>query len=694
MTIDTQLVNSILEENEKRWKTIKADYNPITGEGLPGNRVKLVIPDFAIPIQYVPERMMKNRLVHEILQSGSISQFLKDHPDDDKIKTPHDVELHLRRIRHKYDFPFWAYFCIKIKAKTGGRVRFRLNYPQLLVFMECEKLREAGAPIDIIIVKARQWGGSTFCIFYQAWILFKWDHFHSFSVAAHVQTAAETIVKMLRRAMSTYPAWDLGLPEDAALHFAPAGKSGNSYVIKDNYDNIVFEAEIHIGSAEKPDTLRSKDISGVHYSEVGVWPDTPEKRPEDLIADISGGILTKAMTMQVMESTAKSADDYFHDVYLDAKNGKSSYHPIFIGWHCIPHDTLPILNRKEFVTWLLENRDNDMPTGKWKMPGRYYWYLWETCKATLEGINWYREKELVFSTRAQMLNEAPSNDVEAFVAAGQHVFDPFQVEAMRKFQKEPYRVGRLISNDRRDKGVLKGIRFIEQVNGNLKIWEEPDDTPVSNRYVVAVDIGGPNATSDYHSVRVMDRLMMMPEFDGVPNIVAEMHYHCSRDDLAYDAIRLAEWYNHARLVIESNTYEMSDKNRDVGGDGSQYILDVVGELYTNLYARETKPSKIGEDPPKQWGFHTGPDTKPKIIDLARWAIAKQKWEEPCKNCIDEFAMYIEDHNKFTAPPKKHDDELMATCICLWVCYREMPLPKFIDRNNRNSGIKEKTLANI
>lgn len=694
MTIDTQLVNSILEENKRRWVTLKADYNPVTGEGLQDKRVKLCIPDFAIPVQYVPEKMMRNQLVQEIVKAGSIAQFLADHPDDKKIKDAHDVEILLRRTRHKYDFPFWAYFCIRIKAKSGGRVRFKLNYPQLIVLRECERMREAGVPIDIIILKARQWGGSTFCIFYQAWILFKWDHFHSFSVAAHVQTAAETIVKMLRRAMATYPAWDLGLSEDTTLHFAPGGRSGNSFVIKDDDDRAVFEAEIYIGSAEKPNTLRAKDIAGVHYSEVGIWPDTPEKRPEDLIADISGGLLKVAMNMQVMESTAKSADDYFHDAYLAAKKGESSYHAIFIGWQCIPHDTLPIRDIRAFVKWLVENKDNDTPVGKWKMPGKYYWYLWSECGATLEGINWYRHKELDFSTRAQMLNEAPSNDVEAFVAAGQHVFDVYQVEAMRKFIKKPIKVGRLISNDRRDRGVLKGIKFIEQTNGNLKIWEEPDDTPVSNRYVVVVDIGGPNPTSDYHSVRVFDRLMMMSQFNGRPNIVAEMHYHCQRDDLAYDAMRLAEWYNHALLVFESNTYELTDKNRDVGGDGSQYVLDIVGELYDNLYCREAPADQIVEGAPKRWGFQTNARTKPMIIDFARWAVSEQMWEEPCSNCIDEFAMYIEDHNKFTAPPKKHDDELMATCIGLWVCYREMPLPTFIEKSKNNAQTKELTLANF
>ena len=63
MTIDEQ-VNSILAENERRKEWLRADYNPVTGEGLP-NRVRLEIPDFAIPVQFVPKRMMKKILVEK-----------------------------------------------------------------------------------------------------------------------------------------------------------------------------------------------------------------------------------------------------------------------------------------------------------------------------------------------------------------------------------------------------------------------------------------------------------------------------------------------------------------------------------------------------------------------------------------------------------------------------------------------------
>lgn len=693
MTTDTQLIDSILEENERRWVTLRSDYDPVTGENAPGERVKLCLPDFAIPIQYIPKKMMKNAFIAELAKAGSIEAFLKKHPGDPLINTAHDVEVEIRRIRHKYDYTFWAFFCFPIIAKEGKDIHFKLNYPQLEVNQIVEEQIEKEEPIDIITVKARQWGGSTYYISKHTHILFKLDPYHSFIIAAHVQGAAENILRMLKKAISEYPAWDLGLPESETLQLLPEGKSGNAYSIKDSKGNKVLPALIYVGSAQYPDSLRSPAVMGAHYSEVGVWPNTPERRPEQLVASISGGILKKPLNMQVMESSAKSADDYFHTVYQSAKKGESSYRPIFIPWYHIPHDTLPIKDKAKFICNLIAHKNDEQPYGKWKDPGKHYWWLW-TLGATLEGIYWYMIKRRDFTTYAEMANEAPSTDIEAFQASGNHVFDIYQVEALRQYCKEPLYKGMLISDDRRDKGVLKNIRFVRHANGNLKIWEMPDYSPISNRYVVSVDIGGPNPTSDYHSVRVMDRMMMMPEYNGKPNIVAEMHYHCKRDDLAYDCIRLAEWYNHALLVIESNTYEMSNRERDTGGDGSQYILDVVGDLYSNLYARESSPEDILDGKPTKWGFRTDHNTKPKIIDLMQWAIAEQSWVEPCNDCIDELALYISHNNKFDAPPHKHDDELMSTAINLWVCFKEMPLPKWITKTKLKRQKTENSIVDF
>ncbi len=585
--------------------------------------------------------------------------------------------MELRRVRHKYDFLFWAYFCIQIKFKTGGRDRFKLNYPQLLVLIECEKKRRKGVPIDIIICKARQWGGSTFCIFYQTWLAFEWDEYHSFVIAAQVQGAADTILHMLKNAMRTYPAWDFGLEEDTILKIAKRGETGSAYVIKDEKGNRILETVIYIGSAEKPDSLRSSDVAGAHYSEIGVWPNTPEKRPEDLVADISGGIPKIKNTMQVMESTAKSSDDFFHEMYISALKGESSYTPIFIPWFYIPHDSMPIENKEEFVEWLLSHKDEIHTNGRWKDSGKHYWWLW-TLGATLEGLNWYRYKRLDYTNYTQMANEAPSTYQEAFQATGNKVFDPYDVDEMRKLCTDPVFTGELVSDERSGKAAITGVSFRERRGGVLRIWDMPDCSKIKDRYLVVVDVGGHNPTSDYSSVRVIDRKGLMKGEDGVPKVVAEMHYHTDHDLLAYDAMRLAYWYNKALLVIESNTLETKDKERDVGGFGTEYILDIVSDIYPNIYARDKSSEEIDPGKPRKWGFHTNTKTKPKIIDHLKKCVREQLWIEPSALACDEISMYVDIKGKFTAPPKKHDDVLMATAIGLYIAYEEMDRPKWID----------------
>lgn len=688
-------VKDILTENRRRHKEREVSYNPYTGVGAPGERVLLEIPDFAIKRQFVPKEMLNNILVQSIIKYGSIAEFLKhnSNPDYAELTTAHDVELTLRRIRHKYDFLFWAYCCILIKPKqrkkgTPSKIPFYLNYPQLLLFQQCERMRLANEPIDVIILKARQWGGSTFCIFYQFWLTMKWDNSRNFTVVAHVQSASETIFGMINNTIASYPGWDLGLKVGEHVHIAPEGKSGHAFSIKDANGAKVIDGLVYIGTAEKPDALRSKDISGAHYSEVGIWPDTPKKRAEDIIADIHGGLLEEnPYTMQVIESTAKNSDDYFHSTWMECIQGHGGYYPLFIPWYYVPHDSRPIPEDKleEFAKWLLDNKDNVNRDREWKDNGKHYWWLWQ-LGATLEGINWYRYKRLKQLSYSQMQNEAPSTWEEAFVAAGKKVFDTYEVAEMRKRCRPCKWTGDLISDGKSGPEVLDNIKFVENQTGNLQIWEMPDqESAVSNRYLVSVDIGGPNITSDYTSIRVLDKLMMMEDYGGVPSVVAEMHYHSPHHKLVYDAVRLAKWYRNATLIIESNTLETSNPERDTGGDGSQYILDEAASIYPYLYTRDSPAEDITEKKPTKYGFHTNSRTKPQIIDFLVRCVSEQLWIEPSALCMDEIAIYREESGVYTAPPKKHDDVLMATAILLWVAYRDSPRPAWIKEEHTYRG---------
>lgn len=674
------IYSEFIAENEKRWKRLRAEYNPVTGEGIAEltglKRAKLVIPDFAIPVQWVPQSMMENKCIREIVKYGSIDEYIKKkqwkYGAPDKL----EVERRIRRIRHKHDFVHWAYFCIWIKHKTAKkRVRFTLNLPQLQVLAICEHLRELRLPISLIILKARQWGGSTFCFFYQTWLQFKWNEFHSFAIAAHTSSASNTILKMLSRTIASYPAWDLGFPDDTVLRLSPTDSSGHAFAIKDKDGRQLLEGEIFIGTAEKPDTLRSKDISGAHYSEVGLWPDTPGKQAEDIIADIEGGMTEGDDTMRAMESTAKSSDDYFADVWHSCDDGKGGYTQIFVPSRDIIYDNREIDDIKAFIDWLVEHKDEDVPNGKWKDSGKYYWWLWE-IGSTLEHINWYRYRRLRLSF-AKMCNEAPETPEQAFFTAGNHVFDPFQVAEKRAKCSEPRFVGDLVATGDKGKEALEDIRFIPNSTGNLRVWEEPDDSPVNDRYLVILDPRrGASEGADPAAITVIDRLLMMHDFglNGKPGVVAEMNYKADPDLQAYDAMRLAEWYNHAMLVIESNTMEAMDEERNNGIDPFEYILDIVSKIYDNLYMRETPEENIGKEKERKWGFHTNRLTKPKIINFMKECLRDDLWDEPSVYCCQQMASYMEDHGKTNAEHGKHDDVVMSRAIGLWICYKEMPIP--------------------
>lgn len=688
-----ELKKQMLAENLRRLTTLRAEYDPITGKDAPGQRVHIVIEDYAVKEQWIPVEMwQKSKMVRDIVEAGSISKYIETHRWRSGLPSYHAIEEEFRRVRHKYDFTNWAYWCIWIKTKKKGMARFILNLPQLLVLAECERQRRLGGEINIIIVKARQWGGSTFSIFYQFWLAVHWDRHHSFVVAAHTNSASGNILRMLKRALERYPSWDLGLKAGIKLKLGTDSENRHCHYVEDQQGKIVLPAEIYIGSAKTPESLRGTDCRGAHYSEVCVWPDTPESRPENLIADINGGFVGVPYQMQVMESTAKTMDDYLHTVWMEAQDGKNNYVPIFIAFMQILNDTRKIQNVDKFLDWLIEHKDDDAPSGKWKDSGKHYWELWE-LGTTLEGINWYRYKRLEFTTYSQMANEAPKDSIEAFQAAGRHVFDMVDVNRMYKCNRPWVFEGELISKAREGAEVIEGIRFLKKAGGNVRIWEQPDkESPIENRYLVCVDIGGPNPTSDFHSVRVLDRFMMLPEFikDGKPNIVAEMHYHCDRDLLAYDAARLAAYYNNALLVIESNTYETNDPNRDTEGANAEYILDILADFYPNLYARSGDPTKIKEGSPVEWGFHTNKKTKPQIIDNMKACLRDNLWDEPSKTCCDEMAAYIIDGKKMTAPAKKHDDVLMCTAILLWISYNDMDMPYWYDADKTRIHKRERT----
>jgi hypothetical protein len=155
------------------------------------------------------------------------------------------------------------------------------------------------------------------------------------------------------------------------------------------------------------------------------------------------------------------------------------------------------------------------------------------------------------------------------------------------------------------------------------------------------------------------------------------------DILAWKSAQIAKYYNNALLVIESNTLETHDKERDVDGDQSHFILNQIRDVYDNLYARKESEEEIRQQVPKRYGFHTNISTKPMIISTLTKVIRENLYTERDKRCLDEYLDYEKKPNgAFGAIVGAHDDLLMTRAIGLHICFFEMDIPKVVKKSER------------
>lgn len=697
-------VEGIISENNRRQTAIHQPFNPVTGEGSVGQRFECRISDFPIPIQWLPASMRKVPLVRMLAKRGSIAAFLTEEMGvDDSPEERHKVVRQFVRLRCRHDFPFWAATLVYIKNKGGGNdVLFRLTRPQRRFVERLERCRLQGMPIRLILLKARQWGGSTTSQIYMAWLQLVHKKGLNSLIIAHQSNGSDEIMDMFNRMIAAYPTDMLhrigDSYQDNEDKFVGVGKSGGIKRVPQR------NCKIKVGTAQNPNGCRGGDYNLVHLSEVGLWVTTDGKKPEDIVRAATKGILYKPYTMVVYESTANGTGNFFQREYDAAKAGKSMFEAMFVSWFDIDQYSLDITPStmpatltatprdseeavRLFAKWLLDNRDNPNVMSDREENGKYLWKLWQ-YGATLEAINWYIHERASCNSHGQMAAEFPSDDVEAFVNSGHHVFDDELVDRLKPGCRPPLFIGDVYADDDEGEKALAHVRFHEDRQGLLWVWALPDldpDVRVTDRYITAVDIGGRSSKADWSVIVVFDRLYMK---DGdKPVVVAQWYGHIDIDRLAWKAAQIAAYYDNSLLVIESNTLETHDRERMVDGDQSQFILNQIKDVYPNLYARKQSEEDIREGLPRKYGFHTNIATKPMIISTLVKVIRENLYVERDQRCIDEFKCYERKPNgSFGAIEGKHDDLLMTRAIGLHVCFFEMDMPREVPRHRRLTAV--------
>ena len=680
-------VQDIIKENNRKLFVINAPFNPYSGEGAVGERVKISIDDAPIKVQWVPVEMMQYPLVKKLVRAGSFESFITK-----ELKVPFSYEDKAKvldafiRIRIKEDFCFWAATYVYIKNKGGGDdVLFRLTRPQRKFVERLEKLRRAGKPIRLVLLKARQWGGSTTSQLYMAWLQLVHKVGLNSLIIAHQSKASDEIKDMFDRMIKAYPVellYDLGASFDInEPKLVGVGKSGAIHRVPQR------NCKIKLGTMESPDSCRGGDYNLVHCSEVGLWKKTEGKSPEDVVRSACSGILLKPYTMIVYESTANGTGNFFQREYDAAKRGLSQFESMFISWYDIDLYSAPIDDINAFATHLYNNRNNDNTASTREESGKYLWWLWEQG-ATLEGINWYIQERSKYNDHGQMAAEYPSDDIEAFVHSGARVFDKYKVELLRPTCKAPRYIGDISALGNEGADALINVKFVADSQGQLWIWALPEidpDVEIVNRYLVIVDIGGRSKGADYSVITVFDRLFMVD--GGKPAVVAQWYGHIDMDVLAWKSAQVATLYDNALLVIESNTLETKDRDRNVDGDQSSFILNQIKDVYSNLYARKQSENDIINKIPRKYGFHTNVATKPMIISTLVKVIRESLYVERDERCLDEYLTYEKIGGSFAAITGKHDDLLMTRAIGLHICFYEMDMPT--ERKRTKQHTKQK-----
>lgn len=632
--------DKIIAANKVRHAALFPLYDPYTGVGSPISRFKLLV--CGATYMLLPNSMCAIELVSKIVAAGSIKAFADKH----KMKVA-AVETSLTKLRLGCDFEFWAVTCVKIQDKQSKRlVPFVLRNAQRKLLAILMQGVEQQQPIRIILLKARQWGGSTLVQLFMAWIqLFHRRAWHSV-IVTDVEDQARNIRKMYTRMASGHP--HAVFP----IKFKPFEGS------QKNREVVGRDCVIYLGSMQQPDSIRSADVMMAHLSEVGLWKATLGKKPEDIMQSIAGTIPSnEPLSIIVVESTAKGVGNYFHRAWQDACSGKSGYTAVFVAWWEIEIYQSPFANHNQMVDFV-ESMSVDEK------------YCFE-LGATLEGINWYRHKKRLDNMDDwRMACEYPTTAAAAFASTGRRAHAPSYVLSMRRFCREPLFVGDMFADAAYgSRAIDSTLHFEPTPTGLLWLWAKPE-AGYKNRYVVSVDIGGRTDGADYSVISIIDRYWLLD--GGVEECIGTWVGHLDQDLVIWRAVQIAVYFGGALLVVERNSLDV----KGTQGDHSFTILDEIKDDYSNIYYR-SDPQLIREGFPVKYGFHTNTATKTDLVTKFNRRLRENSYIERDSRALDQADYYeIKPDGSYGAVDGQHDDIYMSRAIGLLVS-ETMPSPCLI-----------------
>ena len=527
--------------------------------------------------------------------------------------------------------------CLKIKTKSGTVVPFRLNDAQRKLYAVAKRQQDAGKPVRLIILKARQLGFST---------LTEGLIFHACAtrrnvnalIVAHREDATANLFRMSKLFYDELPA-----PVKPMLRASNAQE-----LVFENPSKLRSEREarpglrsrIRCATAGGRGIGRSDTLQCVHLSEYAFWPDGADGKASTL-AGILQAVPSLPGTMVVIESTANGFED-FKERWDAAVAGENDFEPVFFAWFENPDYSMPVVPGTEWTPEERELRDAYRLTD-----GQLQWRRWCIANNCGGSLDMFRQ-------------EYPASPGEAFLHSGTGVFDNEQI--VLRLERLPEPAGR---------GEFTDGEWTESETGAITLYELPEE---GVPYVLGGDTAGEG--SDYFTAIVIDNVS--------GRIAAKLRQKYSEPEYVRQIFALGRFYNDALVAIETNF--------------STYPVMKLQEMeYPNQYSREREDTYTRQMR-KSYGFRTDRQSRPRAIaNLVEvfslhpeWFTDRELLEEMLTFC------YNEDHRP-EALAGKHDDLVMGAAITYAVRHQqrmtvltepEKPREKLIDQMKRQKRARK------
>lgn len=498
---------------------------------------------------------------------------------------------------------------LKIRTKDARTINLSRTsafaWAQREVVAEVERQYNAGKPVRIIILKARQLGLSTVT---EA-ILFLWCFLHpgSFNlVLSKEKPDSEYLYTMTKRYYELGPFKDL---------------YPTQYYSKEQLSFVTPPGStVRIATAKKEEVARGMTVHGCHSSEVSRWGDMTDT----IIPGLSTAMPAEHGTIWVLESTANGVGGYFYDTWQAAVAGESEFVPMFFAWY--------LHHEYEIESHHLSYRDLDEE----EVALVEHMVAREVDPArVLAKLAWRRRKIASFPNGVDQFHEEyPTTPTEAFLSTGQNVFPLEQLDANYRTDIRPTR-GSLFNNNGR-------LEFMEAVNGHTLVYKYPD--PLKRQsYVVAVDPTW-TLTGDPACIQVLNRATMEQ--------VCVWRAHATPTSVGEIALGLAYYYNDALL------------NTEIEGGGRTVINVWRDANYRNIWT-DRRPDVV-KRAHNTLGWSTTQTSKNHMIGMTKGALARRQLVIRHPGTFYEMSQYVCLPTGRFGPARRsgHDDCVMAYMLAV------------------------------